>query len=310
MNLYSTIMSVREYLSSPSHTSTFTSTGQLTPEEFVDAGDYLTYKFPTWSWQPAAPGKSVSHLPEAKQFLKLLHAPCHSRLDDSFSPWNPGEAIEGVDEWEDNTPTKDGDPPTPAKVKTVDDKGVEEEEEEDEEIPDMDDDEEDDDEAIIKEGARGKSADGKSGKSPLRYYNLYLAYSTYYRTPRLYISGHDGATGLPLTPPTIMFEDIAPDYREKTVTIEEFPPEGTLMATVHPCKHAEAMKRIFDSMLRRKEREDWEEVPPANSDDKEEETVARAENDSGLRVDQYMVVFVKFIAGVVPGVEMDYTMSI
>lgn len=106
-----------------------------------------------------------------------------------------------------------------------------------------------------------------------------------------------------------MFEDIAPDYREKTVTIEEFPPEGTMMATVHPCKHAEAMKRIFDSMLRRREREDWEEVPPASADEKEDET-AGAGDDSGLRVDQYMIVFVKFIAGVVPGVEMDYTMSI
>ncbi|CAZ79740.1 unnamed protein product [Tuber melanosporum] len=252
MNLYSTIMSIQEYISSPSHTSTFTSTGQLTPEEFVDAGDFLVYKFPTWSWQPAAPGKSVTHLPENKQFLKLRHAPCHSRLDDSFSPWNPGEAIEGVDEWEDNIPIKDGDPPTSAKVRTVDDKGTE----------------------------------------------------------SLENHPYASTTFTLLTPNTTVPHDIAPDYREKTVTIEEFPPEGTLMATVHPCKHAEAMKRIFDSMLRRKEREEWEEVPPANSEDKEDETAVRVDIDSGLRVDQYMIVFVKFIAGVVPGVEMDYTMSI
>lgn len=161
---YSTLSSLREYLSAPSHTSTFTSTGQITPEEFVDAGDYLVYKFPTWCWQPAAPGKGVNYLPEDKQFLKLRHAPCHSRLDDSFSPWNPGEAVEGEDEWEDNTPSRDSEPSTSAKVKTVDDKGVEEEED-DEEIPDMDDDEEDDDEAIIKESSKGKSADAKAGKS-------------------------------------------------------------------------------------------------------------------------------------------------
>lgn len=113
-----------------------------------------------------------------------------------------------------------------------------------------------------------------------------------------------------------MFEDIAPDYREKTVTIEEFPPMdgGVMMASVHPCRHAEVMKRIFESMARRREREEWEEVaaPPvtvtatATAEETEEET----SDDGGLRVDQYLVVFVKVIAGVVPGVELDYTMGI
>lgn len=108
-----------------------------------------------------------------------------------------------------------------------------------------------------------------------------------------------------------MFEDIAPDYREKTVTIEEFPPMdgGVMMASVHPCRHAEVMKRIFESMARRREREEWEEVaapPPVTAEETEEET----SDDGGLRVDQYLVVFVKVIAGVVPGVELDYTMGI
>lgn len=107
-----------------------------------------------------------------------------------------------------------------------------------------------------------------------------------------------------------MFEDIAPDYREKTVTIEEFPPMdgGVMMASVHPCRHAEVMKRIFESMARRREREEWEEVAPASA----EGDIADddAGDDGGLRVDQYLVVFVKVIAGVVPGVELDYTMGI
>lgn len=114
---------------------------------------------------------------------------------------------------------------------------------------------------------------------------------------------------MPLDPPTVMFEDIAPDYREKTVTIEEFPPMdgGVMMASVHPCRHAEVMKRIFESMARRREREEWHEIAPASV------LEAGAEEDSddgGLRVDQYLVVFVKVIAGVVPGVELDYTMGI
>lgn len=158
----SSLSRLREYLSTPSNTSTFTATGEITPEEFVAAGDYLVYKFPTWSWAPASPAKKVAYLPEDKQYLVLRNAPCHSRVDDTFSTWNPGET-NGEDEWEDNAPTGG-----PLKVKTVDESGQEEEEDEDEEdeededIPDEE--EEDDDEAIIKEtvkprvGGRGVKA--------------------------------------------------------------------------------------------------------------------------------------------------------
>lgn len=79
------------------------------------------------------------------------------------------------------------------------------------------------------------------------------------------------------------------------------------------------MKRIFEVMTKRKERklreqqegnngqteegEDWEEVHAATAEAAEED------GTEDLRVDQYMVVFVKFLAGVMPGVEMDYTMG-
>lgn len=149
---------LREYLSTPSNTSTFTKTGEITPEEFVEAGDYLVYKFPTWSWAPAAPLKKVAYLPEDKQYLVLRNAPCHSRVDDTFSSWNPGEAKgECEDEWEDNTPQPtDGETLPVAKVKTVDESGVEEEEDDEDEDDDIPDEEEDDDEAIIKETPKSK----------------------------------------------------------------------------------------------------------------------------------------------------------
>lgn len=121
-----------------------------------------------------------------------------------------------------------------------------------------------------------------------------------------------------------MFEDIAPDYREKTVTIEPFPclDAPLQMASVHPCKHAETMKRIFDGMARRKERKEAAAaataagLPAAPSGEEvvkegeEWEQVAAEDEDGALRVDQYLIVFVKFMAGVMPGVEMDYTMGI
>jgi ubiquitin-like-conjugating enzyme ATG3 len=321
--LHSAFSRWRDYLTPASHTSTFTTTGELTPEEFVAAGDYLCYKFPTWSWASAGPSKRVAYLPEDKQYLVLKHAPCHTRLDDTFSSWNPGDD-EG---WEGEASAS-----TSEKVQTVGDSGdVEDSEDSDDEIPDMDYD--DDDEAIIRDKApRGKGVKAyplfphpafalrttNERNRPLRYYNLYLTYSTYFKVPRSFISGFDGATKTPLHPPTVMFEDIAPDYREKTVTIEPFPclDAPLQMASVHPCKHAETMKRIFDGMARRKARREAEsssgggEAQAEGGGGEDWEQVAAEDEDGGLRVDQYLVVFVKFMAGVMPGVEMDYTMGI
>jgi hypothetical protein len=67
--IHSTLDKVREW-APVSHTSTFRQNGQITPEEFVAAGDYLVYKFPTWSWADASPvSKRLSYLPAGKQFL-------------------------------------------------------------------------------------------------------------------------------------------------------------------------------------------------------------------------------------------------
>ncbi|KAL8762856.1 MAG: hypothetical protein Q9194_007470, partial [Teloschistes cf. exilis] len=71
MNLiHSTLDTLRDRFAPVSHTSTFRTTGQITPEEFLLAGDYLVYKFPTWSWSDASPpNKRVAYLPPGKQYL-------------------------------------------------------------------------------------------------------------------------------------------------------------------------------------------------------------------------------------------------
>jgi ubiquitin-like-conjugating enzyme ATG3 len=152
-------------------------------------------------------------------------------------------------------------------------------------------------------------------------------YSPYYRTPRLYLSGY-APDGQPL-PPSDMMDDIVGDYKDKTVTLEDFPffANNIKMASVHPCKHASVMKTLLDradkalrirrEKLRRAaageaagssqpagaeglveeiqrldvkdaeataDREsEWEEV---RESDAEEQEVA-------IRVDQYLVVFLK-----------------
>lgn len=71
-------------------------------------------------------------------------------------------------------------------------------------------------------------------------------YTPYYRTPRLYLSGYL-PNGQPL-PPQAMMDDIVGDYKDKTVTLEDFPffANNIKMASVHPCKHAPVMKSLLD----------------------------------------------------------------
>lgn len=82
--------------------------------------------------------------------------------------------------------------------------------------------------------------------SPLRTYTLYITYTPYYRTPRLYLSGYLSSSQ-PLDP-HLMMEDIVGDYKDKTVTLEDFPffANNIKMASVHPCKHASVMKTLLD----------------------------------------------------------------
>lgn len=147
-------------------------------------------------------------------------------------------------------------------------------------------------------------------------------YSPYYRTPRLYLSGYTG--GQPLAPQSMM-EDIVGDYKDKTVTLEDFPffANAVKMASVHPCKHASVMKTLLDRAdaalkIRRDKLKAGKnvghdagmeglvdeinkldvksaEAAAANesgSNDEWEEVEAE-EQDVAIRVDQYLVVFLK-----------------
>lgn len=152
-------------------------------------------------------------------------------------------------------------------------------------------------------------------------------YSAYYRTPRLYLSGYL-PNGQPL-PPKSMMDDIVGDYKDKTVTLEDFPffANNVKMASVHPCKHASVMRTLLDradAALRiRREKirrgkavggdqgmeglvdeidkldvqdaqaaadkgssDEWEEVKQSEVD----------EQEVAIRVDQYLVVFLKVIS--------------
>ncbi|KAK3680494.1 E2-like enzyme [Vermiconidia calcicola] len=358
---------LRDRFAPLSHTSNFRATGQITPEEFQAAGDFLVYKFPSWSWADAAtPERRVSYFPSGKQYLVTRGVPCKRRVKgegaDSFLGGGEEEQIvrdmlsgpgsgEGEDDgWLKAGAGKEGGNGGMSKsaelrmrdVRTVDEDGrVGEKVEEEDEIPDMED-EEDDEEAIIRDRKGGGESEG------LRTYALYITYTPYYRTPRLYLLGYDAASNTPL-PPLNMMDDIIGDYKDKTVTLEDFnftaPPIKT--ASVHPCRHATVMKALLDradaalklrmEKLKKGEKPsdagmeglveqtgkmdikpqstspqkpysdkdksadaDWEVL---SSDQQQPEEIA-------IRVDQYLIVFLKFMASVTPGIEHDFTMGV
>ncbi|OAE22760.1 hypothetical protein AXG93_2035s1440 [Marchantia polymorpha subsp. ruderalis] len=95
-----------------------------------------------------------------------------------------------------------------------------------------------------------------------------------------------------LTPERVL-EDVSQDHARKTVspvqgfssvqvTIEDHPHMAGKHASVHPCRHGAVMKKIIDVLMSRG-------VDP--------------------EVDKYLVLFLKFVATVIPTIEYDYTMD-
>lgn len=294
----STFNSWREYLTPAYHTSTFKQTGEITPEEFVEAGDYLVYKFPTWSWSPAPPSKKRDFLPDDKQFLVTRKVPSYVRALEYLDV----DLEEETDEngWTQTSRPKSKQPEQEANT------GLEEIDDLiDEEAEDIDDNDDDEQE---------------TAPSNKRSYDLYIHYSTTYRVPRMYLVGYDN-NGSPLTPDE-MFQDISTDYRDKTVTIEKAPfLEDTTTISIHPCRHAEVMKVLINRAILAKENKlkkekeeenlikDVKKLGLADNEDEWEHLEIDETQQDVVRVDQYLIIFLKFITSVTPGIEHDYTMD-
>jgi ubiquitin-like-conjugating enzyme ATG3 len=126
--------------------------------------------------------------------------------------------------------------------------------------------------------------------------------------------------GSPLVPEQI-FQDVSAEHAFKTVTIEAFPHSTSLQAaSVHPCKHASVMRKLIERMnagvveeqksQRKGGSKDGKKKWPfkrGSGAGKDDKPVGEEEEVEGLRVDFYLVVFLKFIASIVPTIEVDST---
>ncbi|GJE92734.1 autophagocytosis associated protein domin-containing protein [Phanerochaete sordida] len=356
---------VRDYLSPVLKESKFKEHGRITPEEFVAAGDFLTYKFPVWTWEKADAGKTRDFLPADKQYLMTRGVPCLRRAtalaytdadEDAERLVSFGELSSTGKEEDEWVETHAGRPAGADggvnagdidEIPDVDDhlshamantsissaKADADEIPDIDEIPDMEEEglEDEDDAAVAAPKVASPAAgviDGsevevaKGNLLQVRTYDVLISYDKYYQTPRLWLIGYDENRN-PLTPSQI-FQDISAEHAKKTVTIEPFPHSNSLQAaSVHPCRHAEVMKKVIERMNQSviEEQQAQRKGPAAASKDKGPQKkwlFRRAsgnnvkdappdEDVEGMRVDFYLVVFLKFIASIVPTIEVDST---
>lgn len=321
-SLLGSLRSAREWAMPTLKKSAFLEQGVLTPEEFVQAGDELVYKCPTWSWEAGDESKRKSYLPPDKQYLITRQVPCQNRVSAMESDMHMEKADgDDDDDWlvstiiqrtekalnlEDEFDLLDGDGEVIEKEATTtsateapatDDNANEE----DNEYTDMDAFEDDN---ILEDDAAAVTPQQQAGEDEtntikVRTYDLSITYDKYYQTPRVWMIGRN-TQDQPLTGEEMM-EDVISDYANKTVTMESHPHVSGPHASIHPCQHGKVMKAIVRNLMK-----NAPAAEPAEGGAEEGEEA----KSNGPSVEMYLFIFLKFVSSMIPTINYDFTMEV
>lgn len=299
--IHSAFKGAVERITGPRTVSAFKEKGVLSVDEFVQAGDNLVAKCPTWSWESGDPSKRKPYLPPGKQYLITRNVPCLRRAsaveedyeatggeymldDEEDEGWlaTHGAPKDNMND-EDNVPSMDSlEIQEKTKIRPISSYfGVDEEED----IPDMEEYEEsnnvaDNDVATLQPVYMIANEPDDDNILRTRTYDVSITYDKYYQTPRVWLTGYDESRML--LRPELVLDDVSQDHAHKTVTIEDHPHMSGKHASIHPCRHGAVMKKIIDVLM---------------------------SNGVEPEVDKYLFIFLKFLASVIPTIEYDYTLD-
>ncbi|GAB65633.1 autophagocytosis associated protein C-terminal domain containing protein, partial [Plasmodium cynomolgi strain B] len=248
-----TYRKVYSYFKPITNSSSFVKNGTLTPAEFVDAGDFLKTVENDWLLPSYEEENNATDIDEYMLHLEPpprsapLQEKAHNQHDDSVEEDDEAIDINNFDAHFD---------------------------------PNFDLIKEDDPAALDHAGLYSYSGQNDNVMK-IRTYDVSITYDKYYETPRIWLFGYD-ENGHPLKSEEI-FEDISAEYSYETVTYDPHPCTGVMTASIHPCRHGEAMLNIVKNWM---------------SEGKEP------------RHDLYLLFLLKFVSGVIPTIEYDFTTDI
>jgi ubiquitin-like-conjugating enzyme ATG3 len=235
--------------------SNFLETGMLTKEEFRLSCDKLIEMDSTWSWM-----KEGECLMKKRILCNKIQLEQDFNVDEDINVYNLKETPET--------------PETPETTVAISNE------------PEQTSDTESDDflaefetqDLVENDAATVKIDYDNLDKS--HYYNVSITYDQYYRTPRIWFEGIDSG-GSVLSQEEI-YSDFMVEYIKVSLTLETHPIMNMNYISVHPCKHAFAMQKMFAFELEKK-------------------------NESEVKIEDYIVHFLKFASCVIPQLEFDKT---
>ena len=256
-NLFQKYKTVADKLIPSLKNNDFLKTGMLTKDEFIEAGNYLTNNYGEWSWCKT---NNIPYL----IFKNIQYKNINNFLIDDDN--------DDSDEW--NIYTQQN---KQKETKIVNETKKEEAKIEETKIEDnfdlMEFEEEldNEDETVVSNSEYLQNYQQKM-------YDITITYDNYYRTPRIWFHAYNFYSQLIHNDEIL--KDFSIEHTNVSVTIETHPYYNTECVSVHPCKHAEAMKKLIKIEL---------------------------ENNQTVKVKQYFIYFLKFVSCIFPNIIFDFT---